>query len=230
MSSRLQCRSRGLTLVEVLVGVAIIMTLLAISVPAVNRALNTARVRDAAVQYANLLQTARSRAIADDRFYSVYVQPAAGNNPPIAYVDIYPQVNNGTSGLGAPPTGHYNAGPPSDPSSNLSGRVSIQPAAGAPNTAGLRALFCAACVPAQIFNTAGAIAPSWGPDGMPCQARPSLDGTGTVCNASGGPTAYVTYFQSTVSGEWSAVTVTPAGRVKAWLYSPGAGGGLWAPQ
>jgi prepilin-type N-terminal cleavage/methylation domain-containing protein len=227
MSSRCKYRSRGFSLLEVLVGIAIVMILVAITAPAVNRALNTARVRDTAVQYANLLQTARSQAIADDRFYSVYVQPAAGGNPPIAYVDIQPQVNNGTSGHGPPPTGHYDAGPPADPASNLSGQVLPQPVAGAPNVNALNAAFCAACVPARIFNTA----PTWGPDGMPCEAKPSLDGTGTVCNGSGGPTAYVTYFQSTVSAEWSAVTVSPAGRVKAWLYIQGSGGGgQWAAQ
>lgn len=209
---------------EMMAVVAIMLILAAISVPAIRRAMSTARVRGAAVEYANLLQVARSRAIIDDRFYSVYVQPGAANSSLTAYVDVYPQVLNGRSGLGPPPTGHYNAGPPADPLTLLPAETPPQPVAAAPNVAGLNAAFCPTCAPALIFNGS----PSWGPDGMPCKSGASIDGTGTVCNSSGGPVAYVTYFQSTISGQWSAVTVSPAGRVKAWIYV--AGPGQWAPQ
>ena len=223
MPSRPDFQDRGFSLLELIIVVVIILILAAISVPSINRAISTGRVRSAAVEYSNLLQTARSRAISDDRFYSVYVQPAAGNNPPIAYVDIYPQVPNGISGLGAPPTGHYNAGPPADPLTVMSSEVPLQPVAAAPDVAALNAAFCATCVPALILNSA----PTWGPDGMPCLSKLSIDGSGTVCNSSGGPIAYVAYFQSTVSGQWSAVTVSPAGRVKAWLYV--ASSRQWSP-
>jgi prepilin-type N-terminal cleavage/methylation domain-containing protein len=102
MPNRADFQDRGFSLLELIIVVVIILILAAISVPAMNRAISTARVRGAAVEYSNLMQTARLRAISDDRFYFVYVQPAAGNNPPIAYVDIYPQVPNGISELGAP--------------------------------------------------------------------------------------------------------------------------------
>src|ERR1700751_5817359 len=104
-----------------------------------------------------------------------------------------------------------------------SSEVPLQPGGGAPNVAALNAAFCATCVPALILNSA----PTWGPDGMPCRSRLSIDGSGTVCNSSGGPIAYVTYFQSTVSGQWSEVTLSPAGRVKAWLYV--ASSRQWSP-
>jgi prepilin-type N-terminal cleavage/methylation domain-containing protein len=217
-------RLKGFSLLELMVVVAIIMIVAAIGVPNVIRAIRTARIRGTAVEYANLLQNTRVRAINDDRFYSVYVQPPAGGNSAIAYADVYPMALNGRSGLGPPPTGRYNPGPPSDPMTTLSLGVLPQPVASAPDVAALNAAFCVSCTPDLILNAA----PTWGPDGMPCLSKPSLDGTGTVCNSSGGPVAYVTYFQSTVSQQWSAVTVSPAGRVKAWHHE--ANGGGWSPQ
>jgi prepilin-type N-terminal cleavage/methylation domain-containing protein len=224
MVLRRKGRLKGFSLLELMAVVAIILIVAAIAVPNVTRAIRTSRIRGTAVEYANLLQNTRVRAINDDRFYSVYIQPSVGGNPPIAYADVYPLALNGRSGLGPPPTGHYNPGPPSDPMTTLPLGVLPQPVASAPDVAALNAAFCVSCTPDLILN----VAPTWGPDGMPCISKPSLDGTGTVCNSSGGPIAYVTYFQSTVSQQWSAVTVSPAGRIKAWHHE--ANGGGWSPQ
>ncbi len=215
---------RGFSLLELIAVVAIMLIVSAIVVPNVMRAIRIGHLRSAATQYANLLQTTRARAINDDRFYAVYVQSAAGSNPAIAYADVYPMALNGRSGLGPPPTGHYNPGPPADPMSTLSLEVVVRPVGSAPNPSVLNTAFCASCTPDLVLNTA----PTWGPDGMPCLSKASIDGTGTVCNSSGGPVGYVTYFQSTVSQQWSAVTVSPAGRVKPWYYEAGAG--RWLTQ
>ena len=71
MPSRPDFQDRGFSLLELIIVVVIILILAAISVPSINRAISTARVRSAAVEYSNLLQTARSRAISDDRFRSL---------------------------------------------------------------------------------------------------------------------------------------------------------------
>ena len=102
--------------------------------------------------------------------------------------------------------------------------LAVQPVGAAPNTADLKNRFCANCATAIIFNQW----PTWGPDGMPCVAQLSSDGSTTVCNSAGGPRAYWTFFQSQATSEWAAVTITPAGRVRAWTY--GANSGTWAPQ
>jgi prepilin-type N-terminal cleavage/methylation domain-containing protein len=217
-------RNRGFSLLEMVAVIAIIMTVTAICVTTINTAIRTGHIRRSANRYVELQQTARTRAAADDRYYSVYILPAAGAVPQRAYVDIYPQQANGASGHGAPPAGFYEAGPPSDPVVTISNDVAVQPVGAAPNTADLKNRFCANCATAIIFNQW----PTWGPDGMPCVAQLSSDGSTTVCNSAGGPRAYWTFFQSQATSEWAAVTITPAGRVRAWTY--GANSSTWAPQ
>ena len=210
----------GFSLLELSFVLAVSMILVAVAVPTVVRSIRTVRLQESAIDYASLLQRARMRAVQDDRFYSVYVQPQSGGTPPLAYVDIYPQNANGTSGRGAPGNGgSYNAGPPADPLVVLAADVTLQSAAAAPGTTVLNAAFCAACVApgsgAVILNGG----PTWGPNGLPCTPKLSAGGVGTVCNAAGGPAAYVTYFQSSSTQQWEAVTITPAGRVQIWSYS-----------
>src|SRR2546423_8217332 len=102
-------RSRGgFSLVELLVVVAVILVVAAVATPNIVNALRTQRLRGTAGDYASLLQRARIRAVEDNRFYGV--RPNAPANATLAFVDIYPQNGDGTSGQGA-----YNAGPPSDP-------------------------------------------------------------------------------------------------------------------
>jgi type II secretory pathway pseudopilin PulG len=204
--------------------VAIILIVAAIAVANVTRVIRTARIRGAAVEYANLLQTTRTRAINDDRFYAVYVQPARGWESVDCLrgclsVGFERQVGSGA-------TAHRALQP--RPCSRSDDHIVLGRFAAA-GRFGSRCEQSECCVlrlvhAALILNNA----PTWGPDGLPCKSNPSLDGTGTVCNSSGGPVAYVTYFQSTVSQQWSAVTVSPAGRVKAWHHE--ANGGGWSPQ
>jgi len=179
------------------------------------------RIRGAETAYGGLLQMARTRAINDDRYYSVYTKLAVGNTPQMAYVDIYPQNVNGTSGNG--PNGNYVSGPPADPMVTLSPEAVPQPAGAAPNTNNLYNSFCSTCNlnPAIILNTP----PTWGPDGLPCAPTIAAGGTGQVCNSAGGAIAYVAFFQSASNNEWDAVTVSPAGRIKTWFYT----GAVWAP-
>ena len=213
-------RQSGFSLLELCFVVAVSMIVTAIAMPAVIRAIRTVKLQESAIDYASLLQRARMRAVQDDRFYSVWVQSATGNQPNMAYIDIYPQNANGLSGRGNPANGgSYNAGPPSDPMVALSSDVQLQPESNAPNTSALHTAFCAACVApgsgVQMLNSG----PTWGPSGLPCKPGPSLSGVGTVCNAAGGPIAYITYFQSSATGKWEAITVTPAGRVQVWSYN-----------
>ena len=178
-------RHGGFSLLEMVAVIAIVLTVSAICVTTINTAIRTGHIRRSANRYVELLQTARTRAAADDRYYSVYVLPAAGAVPQRAYVDIYPQLANNVSGHGPPPGGFYDAGPPSDPLITISNDVIVQPVGAAPGTANLQAQFCANCALAIIFNTW----PTWSADGMPCRSQLSTDGSANVCNSAGGPAA-----------------------------------------
>jgi prepilin-type N-terminal cleavage/methylation domain-containing protein len=216
-------RDHGFSLLELMIVLGIMMIVAGFAVPMGLTSMRTSRLREAESDYANLLQMTRSRAVTDDRYYSVYIQAAVGTGPQLAYADIYPQNANGTWGTGLPPGGTYTAGPPGDPMVTLSTEATPQPQAAAPGTANLFATFCNSCALAIIKNTA----PTWGPDGLPCKPAVSAGGTGIVCNSAGGPVAYVAYFQSATTQEWDAVTITPAGRIKTWYYAPATG--LWNP-
>jgi len=214
-------RSNGFSLLEALIVVAIMLVVAAYAIPMWTTSSRLARIRGAETGYAGLLQLARTRAVNDDRYYSVYIKAATTTNPQMAYVDIYPQNPDGTSGNG--PTGNYFSGPPADPMVTLSTEAVPQTAGSAPNTNNLYTLFCSSCLgnPAIILNTP----PTWGPNGLPCSPITSAGGTGQVCNSAGGPIAYVAFFQSSTNNEWDAVTVSPAGRIKTWYYT----GAVWAP-
>jgi len=142
-SAKRSRRVQGFSLLELMIVVAIMLVVAAYAIPIWTTSVRLARIRGAETSYAGLLQMARTRAVNDDRYYSVYTKLAAGNNPQMAYVDIYPQNVNGTSGNG--PTGNYVAGPPADPMVTLSPEAVPKPALAAPNTANLYATFCSAC-------------------------------------------------------------------------------------
>jgi prepilin-type N-terminal cleavage/methylation domain-containing protein len=210
-------RFQGFSLLELMIGIAIMLTVAAYAIPMWTTSLRLSRIRGSETSYASLLQIARSRAVNDDRYYSVYIKTATGSTPQMAYVDIYPQNINGSSGNG--PTGSFVAGPPADPMVTLSPEAVPQTARSAPNTANLYTSFCSSCATAIIKNTAA----TWGPDGLPCAPATASGGTGLVCNSAGGPIAYVAFFQSSTNDEWDAVTISPAGRIKTWYY----GGTAW---
>jgi len=216
-SAKRSKRLQGFSLLEMMIVVAIMLIVAAYAIPNWVTSMKLARIRGAETSYAGLLQLARSRAVNDDRYYSVYVKTASGNTPQMAYVDIYPQNINGVSGNG--PSGSFFAGPPADPMVTLSPEAVPQPAGSAPNTANLYTSFCSSCAIAIVLNTPA----TWGPDGLPCAPTTAALGGGTVCNSAGGPIAYVAFFQSATNGEWDAVTISPAGRIKTWYY----GGTVW---
>jgi hypothetical protein len=57
-------------------------------------------LKGAVSDFAALLQVQRIRVLNDDRFYSSYILAANSANPQLAFVEIFPQNANGTSGSG----------------------------------------------------------------------------------------------------------------------------------
>jgi type II secretory pathway pseudopilin PulG len=212
--------SDGFSLLELMIVLAIVMVVLGIAAPELVNAMRVARLRGAVTDYASLVQVQRIRALDDDRYYSTYFVLAAGNNPQMGYVDVYPQNANGTSGNGA-----GGAVDPRDPRAPIATDVSAQPAAAAPNTANLRAQVLPPNSPVVMRDGSAPGTPiTFGPRGLPCLPTPTVGGT--VCDSLGGPQAYWIFFQNNVSQSWGAVTISPAGRVARWYFN-GAAPGTW---
>ena len=103
-----------------------------------------------------------------------------------------------------------------DPVIEISAEVTQQSTANAPTTSNLQNQLLPAnttVVPVDAEMTPI----TFGPRGLPC--APLAVTGGSVCDSSGGPVAYWVFFQNSVSGEWEALTVTPAGRIQKWYYA-----------
>jgi prepilin-type N-terminal cleavage/methylation domain-containing protein len=204
-------RTRGFTLIELAAVVMVVLIAAAVALPQLTTAVHTFRLRGVGSDFSGIVQTARWRAVQDDRFYSVRF--ITQNGPLEAYVDIYPQNTNGSSGNGA-------GGPMStqDPQITINSEVSPQQQGSAPNTSNLQAQILPASSPVVPLDGDSSTTPvTFGPRGLPCV--PTTTNGGTVCDSAGGPQAYWVFFQNTVTKAWSAVTVTPAGRMQNWYYS-----------
>jgi prepilin-type N-terminal cleavage/methylation domain-containing protein len=206
-------RLTGFSIIELLVVVAILAVLAAISVPLLMNSIHAIRLRNAGSDFSGILQQARMRAVQDDRFYSVY--PISNNGVQQEFVDIYPQQVNGASGS--------NGGTldPKDPVVSIANEIVQQPASAAPNRHLLRQqIFGGSSSPPPVLDGSDPISPiTFGPQGLPCVPT-QFSGGGSACNANGqgNPTAYWVFFQNSVTQDWEAITVTPAGRIQKWTH------------
>jgi prepilin-type N-terminal cleavage/methylation domain-containing protein len=206
--SRQFSRMSGLTLLELLVALTVILIIASIAIPNLNTAMHSSRLKGAASDFASLVQVARIRAVDDDHYYSLYVLTA--NNSQEGFVDIYPQAATGASGSNGATINQQ------DPIIQVSREVAPQRQGAAPNTAALKALILPANSPVlPLDGNAPGTPITFGPRGLPCLP------VGGVCDSLGGPQAYWFFFQNGISQNWAAVTVTPAGRIQRWLYSGG---------
>lgn len=212
-------RQDGFSLVELLMAVIIILILAAVAVPSILSAIRQARLRGASSDYAGLLEEARIFAIRDNRYYSVRVIAGSGTaQVSQVYVDMLPKSLTGASGNGGTSVA---AG---DPEVTMSTDVVVQAVGSAPGTSSLQSLLLPATTPVTPTD-ATVTAPTFGPRGLPCTPV-TFSGSpgGTICDSSGGPTAFWTFFKNTKSSTWQAVTITPAGRIQKWFYS----GSTWS--
>jgi prepilin-type N-terminal cleavage/methylation domain-containing protein len=190
-SHHLRCAS-GFSLIEMMIVVSIVLILGSLGFVLGANIARTIRLRGSSTVYANLLQTARIRAVQDDRYYSVVSVPAA--SPPMAFLDL-----NGN--------GLYDQG---EPRIVFAQGVNVQPYASGPSVSNLKAQFLPSSLTAQA-SVNSAIPPTFGPRGLPC--APSAGACPYLP-----PTSFITFLQNAENGRWEAITVTPAGRVNLWMY------------
>ncbi|HEY4949148.1 MAG TPA: prepilin-type N-terminal cleavage/methylation domain-containing protein [Candidatus Acidoferrales bacterium] len=196
----------GFSMLELVIVMAIVLVVAAIAVPNTLTLIHAARLRGAGGDLSSLLQTARIRSVQDDRYYSSYM---IAGPPQQVYVDLS---GNGGTGWVTP-----------DPLISIPSEVTPVAAANAPNTANLQAQFLPTGSGLAVKDGSTTGTPViFSPRGLPCSTLAATGGT--VCDSAGGATAFWIFFQDTLSTNWEAVTVSPAGRVQKWQYT----GTVWS--
>ncbi|PYY14402.1 MAG: hypothetical protein DMG61_10005 [Acidobacteria bacterium] len=211
-------RQHGFSLLEMMIVVVIILVMAGLMAPKMLAVIDDQKVRANAQAYAGLLQLARSRATQDNATYQVLTTTT--NGVPVAYVDLHkPDADDGNRTY--EPLGSTSNGNNPEPAVLLAAPITIGdtgvPAGFGDNTLlGMQPFSDSTSpmvqaergLPCQRVDKA-----------LTCQNAPLISGTKT-------PIAYVTYLQyATRAGgtAYAAVTVTPAGRIKTWIYQ----GGNW---
>jgi prepilin-type N-terminal cleavage/methylation domain-containing protein len=199
----------GFTLAELLVVVTIILVVGGLSIPSLSRAIDNSRLKGATQKLAAVYQDARIRATQDNTSYEVLVSPS-GIKPAQVCIDLD---GDGVCGSGDPAT----IFPAQVTLTNLGIPLPLDSA---------QLMFPVANTENSSMHTVqDALAPglAWNSRGLPCQ-RSSAS---SPCLASG----WVQHMELQRSGSdviYAAVTVTPTGRVKTWVYVPSDNGnGQW---
>jgi prepilin-type N-terminal cleavage/methylation domain-containing protein len=180
--------SRGFSLIEVVIAMAVILLLSAIALPAFVSAYRTYQLTDAATQFAGLLKFTRFEAIRLNTNVICQIQQTAS---------VPPVTNMWADSLPTPPDGIED---PGEKQLLFSGTVNLVPAAAVPNAAGLPA---AAGVPALAT--------------LPLANSPvTFDRRGAVNPAA--PQVYVFYLSNLndTSVGTRAVILLPSGSIQIW--------------
>jgi prepilin-type N-terminal cleavage/methylation domain-containing protein len=199
----------GFSLAELLIVVTIILIVAGLSIPSLSRAIDNSRLKGATQTLAAVYQDSRLRATQNDTSYEVLVSPP-GISPAQICIDLD---GDGTCSPGDPVTTF----PVQVKVSNLGVPV--------PLTAAQLNFPVANTESSAMYTQQNTFAPgvAWNSRGLPCQRSSSS----SPCAA----TAWVQHLQfQRANGDilYGAVSVSPTGRVKTWIYIPsGNGNGQW---
>jgi type II secretory pathway pseudopilin PulG len=201
-TQRTKSTNQGFTLIELVVVVAMIIVVTALSLPSIMNSINAVRLRSQAQGLAGLFQQVRIQAAKDNNIYGLGCTPLTNG------IDSCTQVflvgRDGSTQLPGSPTLQY------APNLSFSSTGPAVPLSLPTLGFGL--------VPPGNGNQ-----PFFNQRGLPCTM------VGPVCNATIGPGrvgfAYYLKMQNRIgSTNWAAVSVSPSGRIKVWSYD---GGGNW---
>ncbi len=194
-----------MSLLEMVVVIAIILIVAAVAVPNMLSAISNSRLHTAAANVAGILQAGRMQAVRDNRFYTLRNAVVNGTNA--VFVD---SVGNGAPGGGSG-NGNWDQG-----ETLVQIPTSIQFDASGANPA-----FPNATVGPNFVPLPPATIPSFNQRGLPCVT------VGAVCQtttAGGAPVNFLYFMRLTDNFgiRWAAISVTSAGRVRAWMYDRSA--------
>ncbi len=197
----LKNKNAGFSLVEMVVVAAVILTVIAVSLPIFKQTIDGYRLDASGRSVTSLLQQARIQAARTNQPY--YTQIDTSTTPNRAYV-------NSDKSAFAEGTG--------EAAVYLDGDVSFQ-TSGLPDHTQLDAL--------MNSGNAGSVGVISLPIGFNARGLPCTQSGSNVaiCIEAGNAANYFEWFmQNQSNGGWEAVTVTPAGRVKAYRLTSTNGG------
>jgi prepilin-type N-terminal cleavage/methylation domain-containing protein len=199
-NSRVSRKAKGFSLIELLIVVAMILVITAMAAPTLMRSIADMKLRGRVIAVQGLLQTARMRAVRDNKTYQV-VSANLSDGETQVFIDL-----DGD--------GLYDNGEPS---------VSVSPLSplGTKGDAPTKTtLYTDLGVSSTDFTGyqggTTSINIKFNPRGLPCSGALS-----SLCIDNEG---YVYYFQDTRGGVtgpgpvWAALAITKAGRMKTYLY------------
>lgn len=197
----------GFTLAELIVVVSIILIVGGLSIPSLSRTIDNSRLRSATQMLAASYQDARIRATQENTSYELLVSPL-GIKPAQICIDLD---GDGTCGQGEPVT-------------TFASQVTFNNNVPFPLGAQLSFPF-ADTENSNMYTQQGVLAPglAWNSRGLPCERSSAA----SRCLAKG----WVQHLQFQGSAGnilYGAVSVSPTGRVKTWVFIPsGNGNGQW---
>ena len=216
----------GFSFLELVAVVGIMMVVAAMATPSIVTTVGNIRARSSAESFAGLLQQTRTQAAKNNRFYSVIPNSSMGTNTYKACIDLN---WNGACDSG-------------EPDIELSRNVSLI-TSGGPSTA---LITCGATLGPSTCPTgytglnfspqAATVLPSFSARALPCaNSTPSTQPVWptVLCyttdqSVTGHPPIgflYVFQYNGMLSPAYSAVAVTPAGRVAVYTYAGKDSGG-----
>ena len=194
--------AKGFSVIELVVVAAILLVVTAIAVPAVRRTISSYQLDASGRALASMLQQARMAAVKNNTPYYAQYNGVAG--PTVVFAVPAARFNPLT----------YNAG--IDPTIAVSNNVRFLAAGGAPPNHAQLETAMGVPVGAAFLQIGGAI--GFNGRGRPC----TPNGTPWLCSNT--PAAFEWFMQNNMTQGWEAVTVSPAGRIKAWRMSAN---GVW---
>lgn len=191
----------GVTLTELCVVTAMILVLTGLSLPSLNRILDSARLKAAAGQLATFYEQSRIRATQDDTYYELLLTPP----------DVRPsQICLDLNGDGVCGT--------NEPQVQISFTVAAADVASVPSRLDASTLGFAPLTTSSstMYNQHNGFVPgvAWNGRGLPCQRVSPT----SPCSAVSGWVQYLKLTRSPTDETYAAVTVGPTGRIKVWTY------------
>jgi len=201
---RNSARSRGFSLIELMIVLVISLVVAAFAMPSMSGAITTMRLRSTMSGIAGLLQETRIMAVKGNKFN--VARNATFNGANLFYDDL------NFSNSYTPAAGTTAAEPSVQAGSGLTFQTTPPTAFPVATLIGATALTAP-----TVFNV------GFNARGLPCTPTGGTPVTGTpaTCDTAGGSVGYLMYFKiaGSFGDSWAAITITPAGRIRTWTLN-----------